>query len=40
MHGGNMSTGIATMDFWPEALNLGILHQHDAETNQSGRGFN
>ncbi len=40
MHGGNTSTGMATMDFWPEALNLDILHQHDAKTNPLGRGFN
>jgi catalase-peroxidase len=40
MHGGNTSTGMATMDFWPEALNLDILHQQDAKTNPLGRGFN
>jgi catalase-peroxidase len=40
MHGGNTSTGMATMDFWPEALNLDILHQHGARTNPLGRDFN
>lgn len=40
MHGGNTSTGMATMDFWPEALNLDILHQHDGKTNPLGQDFN
>ncbi len=33
MHGGSTSAGKATMDWWPEALNLDILHQHDSKTN-------
>ena len=35
MHGGNTSAG-KSMDWWPEALNLDILHQHDAKTNPLG----
>jgi catalase-peroxidase len=27
------------MDWWPEALNLDILHQHDAKTNPMGAAF-
>jgi catalase-peroxidase len=27
------------MDWWPKALNLDILHQHDAKTNPMGAGF-
>ena len=33
MHGGNTGVGTSTMDFWPKALNLDILHQHDRKTN-------
>ncbi len=40
MHGGNTSSGMSAMEFWPEALNLDILHQHDAKTNPLGRDFN
>ncbi|MFP4359105.1 MAG: catalase/peroxidase HPI [Alphaproteobacteria bacterium] len=40
MHGGNTHVGTAVMDWWPNALNLDILHQHDAKTNPMGRGFN
>ncbi len=28
------------MDWWPNALNLDILHQHDAKTNPMPKGFN
>ena len=28
------------MDWWPNALNLDILHQHDKKTNPMGEGFN
>lgn len=28
------------MDWWPKALNLDILHQHDSKTNPLGQGFN
>lgn len=40
MHGGNTTTGTAIMDWWPKALNLDILHQHDAKTNPLGEDFN
>ncbi|MFN3847432.1 MAG: catalase/peroxidase HPI [Paracoccaceae bacterium] len=33
MHGGNTTTSNSVMDWWPKALNLDILHQHDTKTN-------
>jgi len=39
-HGGNTATGNTPMAWWPNALNLDILHQHDAKTNPLGTGFN
>ncbi|ADZ69730.1 catalase/peroxidase HPI [Polymorphum gilvum] len=33
MHGALTSTGADVMDWWPNALNLDILHQHDTKTN-------
>ncbi|EKO3534773.1 catalase/peroxidase HPI [Vibrio fluvialis] len=40
MHGGMTSTGTSNMDWWPKALNLDILHQHDTKTNPYGVDFN
>ena len=40
MHGGNTAVGNSNMDWWPKALNLDILHQHDSKTNPMGPGFN
>jgi catalase-peroxidase len=40
MHGGMTSTGSTVMDWWPNALNLDILHQHDKKTNPLGDSFN
>ncbi len=40
MHGGITNVGASVMDWWPKALNLDILHQHDTKTNPLGRGFN
>ena len=40
MHGANTTTGQNTMAWWPKALNLDILHQHDTKTNPMGAGFN
>jgi len=40
MHGGATSTGMSNMEWWPRALNLDILHQHDSKTNPMGSGFN
>jgi len=39
MHGGNTETGHSNMDWWPEALNLDILHQHDRKTDPLGEDF-
>ncbi|MGA1043075.1 MAG: catalase/peroxidase HPI [Burkholderiaceae bacterium] len=33
MHGGNTNQTSGTMAWWPNALNLDILHQHDSKTN-------
>ena len=40
MHGGNTASGSSVMDWWPNALNLDILHQHDTKTNPLGQDFN
>ncbi|WP_303785620.1 catalase/peroxidase HPI [Azovibrio restrictus] len=40
MHGGNTEAGHSVMAWWPKALNLDILHQHDSKTNPLGPGFN
>ncbi|ELY3406304.1 catalase/peroxidase HPI [Vibrio parahaemolyticus] len=40
MHGGQTSTDKSVMDWWPNALNLDILHQHDSKTNPFGPDFN
>ena len=39
MHGGQTEVGRTVMDWWPNALNLDILHQHDAKTNPMGPDF-
>ncbi len=39
MHGGMTSSDMSVMDWWPKALNLDILHQHDSKTNPYGAGF-
>ena len=39
MHGGNTHIGSSVMDWWPNALNLDILHQHDTKTNPMGKDF-
>ncbi len=36
MHGANTAAGNSVMDWWPNALNLDILHQHDSKTNPLG----
>ena len=33
MHGGNTATGKDVMEWWPNALKLDILHQHDTKVN-------
>jgi catalase-peroxidase len=39
MHGGATAMSTANMDWWPNALNLDILHQHDSKTDPMGSGF-
>ena len=36
MHGANTATSNSNMEWWPNALNLDILHQHDSKTNPLG----
>ena len=40
MHGGSTRMGDSPMAWWPDALNLDILHQHDRKTNPLGESFN
>ncbi|SHE37907.1 catalase-peroxidase [Litoreibacter ascidiaceicola] len=39
MHGSHTDLEATVMDWWPNALNLDILHQHDAKTNPMGEEF-
>ncbi len=38
-HGGITNNQISVTDWWPNALNLDILHQHDSKTNPLGHDF-
>lgn len=40
MHGANTETKNSVTSWWPEALNLDILHQHDTKTNPYEENFN
>ncbi|MEO0066231.1 MAG: hypothetical protein RI983_1557 [Bacteroidota bacterium] len=40
MHGGNTEIHNSVMDWWPNALNLDILHQHDSKTKPYSDSFN
>ena len=40
VHGGLTAMGRSNMDWWPNALNLDILHQHDSKTDPLGPDFN
>lgn len=40
MHGVNTEINNSVMSWWPNALNLDILHQHDTKTNPYGGTFN
>ena len=43
MHGSlssNSSTGTSNKDWWPNQLNLNILHQHDCKSDPMDEGFN
>ena len=39
MHGANTETGQSNVEWWPNALNLDILHQHDRKTDPMGEDF-
>jgi catalase-peroxidase len=39
-HGANTDTNSSVMSWWPDALNLDILHQHDTKTDPLGQDFN
>jgi catalase-peroxidase len=38
-HGAITQVGTVEMEWWPKALNLDILHQHDKKTNPLGEDF-
>ena len=40
MHGANTDAGSSVMSWWPNTLNLDILHQHDTKSNPFGSDFN
>jgi len=40
MHGANTNTNSSVMSWWPNALNLDILHQHDTKTDPLDQNFN
>ncbi|WP_019530069.1 catalase/peroxidase HPI [Dasania marina] len=40
MHGGATESSMSNTQWWPKALNLDILHQHDTKTNPMGADFN
>lgn len=40
VHGGATASGMSNMEWWPKALNLDILHQHDTKTDPLGESFN
>ena len=41
MHGAisTSNSGMKNMDWWPNQLNLNILHQHDVKSNPMGTNF-
>ncbi len=39
-HGAHTQAGNSEKYWWPKALNLDILHQHDTKTNPLGKDFN
>ncbi|MDA3883093.1 MAG: catalase/peroxidase HPI [Bacteroidales bacterium] len=39
-HGANTEAESSVMDWWPKALNLDILHQHDTKTTPYEKDFN
>src|SRR5690606_3871003 len=40
IHGANTGAQHTATNWWPKALNLDILHQHDTKTNPLGKDFN
>ncbi len=40
IHGANTDNNSSVISWWPNALNLDILHQHDTKTNPLGQAFN
>lgn len=40
MHGSHTDASSSNVAWWPKALNLDILHQHDSKTNPLGADFN
>jgi len=40
MHGAVTTNSMSKMEWWPKALNLDILSQHDRKTNPMGADFN
>ena len=40
MHGGATDSSMSNMRWWPQLLNLDILHQHDNKTNPMDPNFN
>ena len=40
MHGGNTTAAATNVGWWPKALSLDILHQHDRKTDPLGAAFN
>jgi catalase-peroxidase len=40
MHGGKTTEGTDNMHWWPNALDLDILHQHDHKPSPMGKDFN
>ncbi|TVR76245.1 MAG: catalase/peroxidase HPI [Chitinophagaceae bacterium] len=39
MHGANSTASQSVFNWWPKALNLDILHQHDTKSNPLGEDF-
>ena len=39
MHGANTASSQSVTGWWPESINLDILHQHDIKTNPMDEGF-
>ena len=39
VHGAHTTAGVSNTNWWPNALNLDILHQHDTKTNPFGTSF-